>query len=172
MKSIDEVEWPENSADLFALFDVLPDDLTDQVFDRYFALETERGAFFANEGVAAVLLADNRARDRLLAAERAGSFRSRDPLAPARFVLTAEDYGRIARLVEHKQPVRLRIDLKVNVSTADVDGTNIMAELPGGTKNDEVLMIGAHFDSWHSGTGATDNGVGSAVMIEVLRGEA
>ena len=168
-KSIDEVEWPGNAADVFALLDVLPDDVTEQFYERYFALETERGAFFANEGVAAVLLADARARDGLLAAEGAGSFRSREPLAPATFVVTAEDYGRIARLVEHKAPVRLRIDLKVNVSTADVDGTNIIAELPGGAKKDEVVMIGAHFDSWHSGTGTTDNGVGSAVMIEVMR---
>jgi carboxypeptidase Q len=168
VKSIDEIEWPENSADLFGLFDALPDDLTEQFFERYFALEAERGAFFAKEGVAAVLRADNRARDGLLAAEGAGSFHSRDPLAPATFVVTAEDYGRIARLVEHKEPLRLRIDLRVKVSTADVDGTNIIAELPGGSKKDEVVIIGAHFDSWHSATGTTD-AVGSAVMIEVMR---
>ena len=169
VKSIEEIDWPDDPADLFQLFDRLPDDLTEQFFDRYAALEAERGAFLANEGVAAVLVADNRARDGLLAAEAAGSFRSRDPLAPATFVVTAEDYDRIARLLQHKQPVRLRVDLKVSVSSADVDGTNIIAELPGGSKHDKVVMIGAHFDSWHSGTGATDNGVGSAVMIDVMR---
>lgn len=169
VKSIEEIDWPDDPADLFQLFDRLPDNLAEQFFDRYAALEAERGAFLAKEGAAAVLVADNRARDGLLAAEAAGSFRSRDPLAPATFVVTAEDYDRIARLLEHKQPVRLRVDLKVSVSSADVDGTNIIAELPGGSKHDEVVMIGAHFDSWHSGTGATDNGVGSAVMIEVMR---
>ncbi len=46
---------------------------------------------------------------------------------------------------------------------------NIVAEIPGQKKPDEVVMIGAHFDSWHSGTGATDNGAGSAVMMEVMR---
>ena len=51
----------------------------------------------------------------------------------------------------------------------NADGLNIIGEIPGGDKKDEVVMIGAHFDSWHAGTGATDNGAGSAVMIEVMR---
>ena len=50
-----------------------------------------------------------------------------------------------------------------------MNGTNIIAEIPGGEKTDEVVMIGAHFDSWHTGRGATDNGAGSAVMMEVIR---
>jgi Zn-dependent M28 family amino/carboxypeptidase len=50
-----------------------------------------------------------------------------------------------------------------------VNSANIVGEIPGGKKADEVVMIGAHFDSWHAGTGATDNGAGSAVMIEVMR---
>lgn len=50
-----------------------------------------------------------------------------------------------------------------------MDGLNIIGEIPGTKKPDEVVMIGAHFDSWHSGTGATDNGAGSAVMLEVMR---
>jgi Zn-dependent M28 family amino/carboxypeptidase len=50
-----------------------------------------------------------------------------------------------------------------------VDGLNIIGEIPGGAKKDEIVMVGAHFDSWASGTGATDNGAGSAVMIEAMR---
>jgi Zn-dependent M28 family amino/carboxypeptidase len=50
-----------------------------------------------------------------------------------------------------------------------MDGLNIIGEIPGGDRKDEIVMVGAHFDSWHSGTGATDNGAGSAVMIEVMR---
>src|SRR3989442_11790579 len=46
---------------------------------------------------------------------------------------------------------------------------NIVAELPGGDKADEVVMLGAHFDSWHAGTGATDNAAGAAVMLEAMR---
>ena len=61
------------------------------------------------------------------------------------------------------------MNLKAATSDSDVDGANIVAEIPGGAKKDEVVMIGAHFDSWHTGTGATDNGAGSAVMMEVMR---
>src|SRR5581483_873106 len=49
------------------------------------------------------------------------------------------------------------------------DGLNIIGEIPGTSKPDEVVMLGAHFDSWHSGTGATDNGAGSVVMMEAMR---
>jgi carboxypeptidase Q len=63
----------------------------------------------------------------------------------------------------------VRLNLKAATADRDVDGMNIVGEIPGGAKKDEVVMIGAHFDSWHSGTGATDNGAGSAVMIEAMR---
>jgi Zn-dependent M28 family amino/carboxypeptidase len=71
--------------------------------------------------------------------------------------------------VEKKVPARVRLSLKATTSDRDVDGLNIIGEVPGGEKKDEIVMAGAHFDSWHSGTGATDNGAGSAVMIEVMR---
>src|SRR6185437_15428919 len=49
------------------------------------------------------------------------------------------------------------------------DGVNVVGEIEGGSKKDEVVMLGAHLDSWHGGTGATDNAAGSAVMIEAMR---
>src|SRR5438445_13507251 len=52
---------------------------------------------------------------------------------------------------------------------ADLNGFNVVGELPGTDKADEVVMIGGHFDSWHTGTGATDNAAGSAVMMEAMR---
>ncbi len=166
---LDDLEWPGKPEDVFKLFMSMPEPLIDQLIDRYDALALERGKFFSAEGVVAILTADDRARDGLLAAEAAGSFRARDPLAPPTFVISAEHYGRIARLVEQKQAVRVRLDLKTTVSAKDVDGGNIVGEIPGGARTDEIVMVGAHFDSWHSGTGTTDNGAGSAVMIEVMR---
>ena len=166
---LDDLEWPGKPEDVFKLFMSMPEPLIDQLIDRYDALALERGKFFSAEGVVAILTADDRARDGLLAAEAAGSFRARDPLAPPTFVISAEHYGRIARLVEQKQAVRVRLDLKTTVSAKDVDGGNIVGEIPGGARKDEIVMVGAHFDSWHSGTGTTDNGAGSAVMIEVMR---
>jgi carboxypeptidase Q len=166
---LDELEWPEKPEDVFKLFMSMPESLLNQLIDRYDEISVERSRFFNDEGVAAILMADDRAREGLIAAEQAGSYRSRDPLAPPTFVVTAEHYGRIARLIEHSQPVRVRLDLKTVVSRDDVDGGNIVGEIPGGARKDELVMVGAHFDSWHSGTGATDNGAGSAVMIEVMR---
>src|SRR4029077_20102498 len=83
--------------------------------------------------------------------------------------ITAEHYNRIARLLEHKVPVKLALDIKVDWDTSKTDAFNVIAEIPGATKPDEVVMGGAHFDSWHMGTGATDNAAGSAVAMETMR---
>ncbi len=80
-----------------------------------------------------------------------------------------EHYNRIARLLDKKVPVRLELEVRSTSEGATGDGLNIIANIPGGAKKDEMVMIGAHFDSWVGGTGATDNGTGSAVMIEVMR---
>jgi Zn-dependent M28 family amino/carboxypeptidase len=90
-------------------------------------------------------------------------------MSPPAFVVTAEQYNRIARTLDKKSPVNVRFSLTAASSDRDVDGWNIIGEIPGGAKKDEIVMVGAHFDSWHTGAGATDNGAGSAVMIEVMR---
>ncbi len=125
----------------------MPEPLIDQLIDRYDELALVRSKFFTEEGVAAILMADDRAREGLLAGEAAGSHRSRDSLAPPTFVVTSEHYGRLARLVGKGQPVSVRLDLKVTASDKDVEGGNIIGEIPGGAKKDEVVMVGAHFDS-------------------------
>jgi hypothetical protein len=98
-----------------------------------------------------------------------GTREMKDAVAVASVVLSAEHYNRIVRLIEHKIPVRLEFDIKTAVYETALDSLNIIGEIPGGRKKDEVVMIGAHFDSWHGGTGATDNAAGSAVAIEVMR---
>jgi len=167
---LDDLEWPENEKELFKMFMAMPEAVVDELIDRFDALDAQRSKFLNDEGVAAVLLADERARDGLLAAEAAGSYHAKDPLAPPTFVLTAEHYDRLARLTDHHEPpARVRVELNATASETDVEGGNIIGEIAGEAKRDEIVMIGAHFDSWHTGTGATDNGAGSAVMIEVMR---
>ncbi|MGA3186621.1 MAG: M20/M25/M40 family metallo-hydrolase [Bryobacteraceae bacterium] len=168
-KRLEDLDWPEDRADVGKLFNALPNALMDQIYDLYDQSAADRGEFFAKEGVAGVLLEDDRAHDGLLFSEAAGGFTGIAP--PPTFVVTAEQYNRIVRLVEKKIPVRIRLNLKATTSDHDVDGMNIIGEIPGADpeKKNEIVMIGAHFDSWHSGTGATDNGAGSAVMIEVMR---
>ncbi|HEX6976489.1 MAG TPA: M20/M25/M40 family metallo-hydrolase [Vicinamibacterales bacterium] len=86
-------------------------------------------------------------------------------------VLAAEHYNMIARMVEKGVPVKLRVGIKARYLTDDTKGYNVVADLPGTDPalKDEVVMLGAHLDSWHSATGATDNADGSAVVIEALR---
>jgi len=82
-------------------------------------------------------------------------------------VMASEHYNRIVRLIEHEVPVKLQFEIKASVEEGDP--FNVIAELPGTTKKDEIVMVGGHFDSWHYGTGATDNAAGSAIAMEVMR---
>jgi hypothetical protein len=82
--------------------------------------------------------------------------------------ITAEHYNRIARLLEHNVPVKLMFDIKTQFDD-NTDSFNVVGEIPGNAKKDEIVMVGGHFDSWHYGTGATDNAAGSAVAMEVMR---
>ncbi|MDB4914355.1 MAG: peptidase [Gemmatimonadetes bacterium] len=82
-----------------------------------------------------------------------------------------ETYGRIARMVQKNVPVTLELNMQNRFFPENSSSFNIIGEIPGTDPKlrDEVVMIGAHFDSWHSGTGATDNGAGSGVMLEAMR---
>jgi len=98
-----------------------------------------------------------------------GSRDPKEPPARLQLVLAAEHYNRIVRTLQKKIPVKLEVDVRNTFHDADLNAFNVIAEIPGTDKADEVVMIGAHFDSWHTGTGATDNAAGSAVMLEVMR---
>jgi hypothetical protein len=86
-------------------------------------------------------------------------------------VVAGEHYNLIARMLQRGVPVKLRIDIQSRFLTQDTNGYNVLAEMPGTDPalKDEVVMIGAHLDSWHTGTGATDNADGSAVALEAAR---
>jgi len=87
---------------------------------------------------------------------------------PASVLLTPEHFNRIVRLLQHKIPVKLEFNIRTDFDDR-TDSVNVIGQIDGGRKKDEIVMIGAHLDSWQGGTGATDNGAGSAVMIEVMR---
>ena len=98
-----------------------------------------------------------------------GSYDPKKPTAMASVALTPEHYNRIVRLMDHKIPVKLEFNIKAEFLTENPDSFNVIGEIPGNGKKDEIVMIGAHLDSWHGGTGATDNAAGSAIMMEVMR---
>lgn len=89
--------------------------------------------------------------------------------SPVRVVIAIEHYGRIFRTLEKSIPVSIELNVQNKFYDENKNSFNVIAEIPGTDKADEVVMLGAHFDSWHSGTGATDNGAGSAVMMEAVR---
>lgn len=96
---------------------------------------------------------------------------SRDANAPKilpQVVVAAEHYNRMVRQLEKGNSVKLELTLETEF-TPSAPGFNIIGEIPGTDLKDEVVMIGAHLDSWHSGTGTTDNAAGSAVMMETMR---
>jgi carboxypeptidase Q len=84
---------------------------------------------------------------------------------------SGEDYLRIVRLLNGGQKVEMEADIKTQFFTDDLQGYDVVAEIPGTDKKlkEQVVMIGGHLDSWHGATGATDNGAGSAVMLEAMR---
>jgi carboxypeptidase Q len=84
-------------------------------------------------------------------------------------VLRNEDYGRISRLVGDGTPVTLRVNIQNVLYPEGTTAYNAIAEIPGTDKKDEIVMLGAHYDSWHDATGATDNGIGSSMMLEAVR---
>jgi hypothetical protein len=165
--SIDQLKFPEQQEEAYKYFASLPPAVLDEFYDRYEELNDQQGRFFHDEGVIGVIRDDSRAHNGLIFAEAAGPHKG--TLAPATFVVTEEQYSRMTRLIDHKQPVTLRLNVEAKVGDKDIDGEDLIGEIPGQSKPDEIVMIGAHFDSWHTGTGATDNGAGSAVMIEVMR---
>jgi len=84
-------------------------------------------------------------------------------------VMRNEDYGRIARLMENGTPVELEFTIVNKLHAEGKTAYNTISEIEGSDKKDDVVMLGGHLDSWHSATGATDNAVGCAVMMEAAR---
>jgi len=84
-------------------------------------------------------------------------------------ILSAEHYNMIVRMLELGIKVKLRVNVQTRFHTDDKNGYNVLTELPGSDLKDEVVMIGAHLDSWHAGTGAADNADGAAVALEAMR---
>jgi carboxypeptidase Q len=99
----------------------------------------------------------------------ARSYKKGDPQPVTQLTVSASQWNRVARLLDRKMEVEVEIDVKAAFHEDDTNGYNVVAELPGTDRKGELVMVGAHLDSWHPGTGATDNAAGSAVMMEVMR---
>ena len=126
-----------------------------------------RTQFLKDEGVLAILT-PGRGTGGTVFVGGGGSREANAPATVPGITVAVEHYGRILRTLQKKQPVTIELDVK-NTFYDETMSFNVMGEIAGTDKADEVVMLGAHFDSWHGGTGATDNAAGSAVMMEAMR---
>lgn len=84
-------------------------------------------------------------------------------------VMRNEDFGRITRILNDGAPVTLEFDIQNKSYPEGKTSYNVVGEIVGTDKKDEVIMLGGHLDSWHAATGATDNAIGCAIMMEAAR---
>ncbi len=145
-------------------------------------LNTQRLEFCIKEGAVAVLEVTSKGDGGTLFVQgltvpqpadtpfdrRIGAYDEKAPKNVPQIVLTPEHYNRLVRMIQKGQAVKMELDLEVEF-TGVQDGINVIGEIPGTDLKDEIVMIGAHFDSWHGGTGTTDNATGSAVCMEAMR---
>ena len=167
---LEKMILPEKREERRALFDLLPLDVQAKIWEQADEAVTDKvNQFLAQEGAVAAIVPSYNADAGTVFGEAAGTYKQDQPMAEPRIALTVEHYNRIARLLDKKVPVKIELEVRSTGEGATGEGLNIIANIPGASKPDEVVMIGAHFDSWIGGTGATDNGTGSSVMIEVMR---
>ena len=128
----------------------------------------ERTAFLVAEGILATV-EPGRGDGGTVFVQSGGSRNASDPPTVPQVVLAPEHYNRLLRILDKKLPVTLEMEIRNSFHDADLEAFNVVGEIAGRDKADELVMLGAHFDSWHTGTGATDNAAGSAVMMEAMR---
>jgi hypothetical protein len=132
-------------------------------------LRAEVNAYMKAEGAAVVLTPGYNGDGGTIFGTYGGNEDPNAPVPPPIEAIAAEQYNRLVRLVQHGITPKLTFDVQVEYQKEDQDAFNVIGEIPGTTKKDEVVMVGGHFDSWQGGTGATDNGTGSSVAMEAVR---
>ncbi|MFM1794562.1 MAG: hypothetical protein RL642_947 [Bacteroidota bacterium] len=123
------------------------------------------------EGAIAMISSSTRNHDGTVFAQGGGAYKGTDPENFLDMAIGVEDYNTIQRILKAGMPVKVETEVKTKFYTDDLKGYNVIAEIPGTDPSlkEEIVMIGAHLDSWQAGTGATDNASGSAVMLEAMR---
>ena len=127
--------------------------------------------FIIKEKPALILSMNERGNDGTIFVSSGGSFTKDGEEPPANVMLSSDDFLKIQRLLNSGIKVKLEADVKTKFMKDDLNGYNVIAEIPGTDPllKDELVMIGGHLDSWHAATGATDNAAGCAVMMEAVR---
>ncbi len=134
----------------------------------------ERMAFFKAEGVAAVLESQSGWIGAVRGFSRPGSRNDRwsaagDSAAPVMIAITPEHYNRMYRILQREIPVTVELEVRNRIGARPEQAVNLIGEIPGTDLRNEVVMIGAHFDTWHASPNASDNTSGVAVVLEAAR---
>jgi len=167
-------EWPLlklplDTEELWMQYEVVPAEIQSDYSDRQARLMDRLIRFLNDEQAAAVVMTNIEGYGGVIFAENFGSHRASSPIPPPAVQLMPEHYNRLLRLIERDVPVTLSVNVAASFPQERAQGMNVIAELPGNRKRREVVMMGAHLDSWHGGTGATDNAAGCAVVLEAMR---
>jgi carboxypeptidase Q len=126
--------------------------------------------FFADEKVLAVIdHSRGTSGGGTVFVQSGGSYKPGETTTVPQLTMASEHWSRIARLLDQKKDVALELNVTNQFYDDDPMQYDTIAEIPGTDKKDEIVMLGAHLDSWHAGTGATDNGAGTIVMMEAVR---
>ena len=129
-----------------------------------------RNQFLKDEGVLLTLSAGTKGEGGTVFGTSGGSQDPKSVTPPPMAAIASEHYNRLHRLLTNKIPVKVEFNIKSQFHEDTKDSFNVIGEIAGTGKNkDEYVMIGAHLDSWHGGTGATDNAASCAAMIETMR---
>ena len=127
--------------------------------------------FLKSKGVAALLCDDGRGSYGTVNVSAFGGYKKNAAPGLPEFIVSAEHYFKIVRTLKHGEKMSISINSKNSFNSDDLNGYNVVAEIPGSDPalKNEVVVIGAHLDSWSAATGATDNGAGCITMMEVMR---
>lgn len=135
--------------------------------EQMMAFRDKLNQFLKDEGVKVVVKTSYAGDGGAVFGSSGGPYQKDKPVPPASVAIAAENYNRVLRLLEKKVKVELEFDIAAEFY--DEKAFNVMAEVEGGTRKDEYVLLGGHLDSWQGATGATDNATGVAVMMEAAR---
>lgn len=163
------LKMPVDTEERWLLYEVIPYEIQSDYYEREEKLLNRLIEFLIEEQVAAVVMTNTEGNGGVIFATSFGSYHASAPIPPTAVQLMPEHYNRLVRLIQHEVPVSLSVNVEASFPDLNAQGRNVIADLPGASKRREVVMMGAHLDSWHSGTGATDNAAGVAVVMEAMR---
>lgn len=154
-----------------AKFEVEKERFTREEIAQRIAFQKTLNQYLMDEKAAAVIDPSRSGEDGLVYVQGGASYEPNTPAGVPSVVMSIENYGRLSRLLDQKIPVEVEMDIRNTFYDSDPNAYNTIAEIPGTDKDkkNEIVMLGAHLDSWHAGTGATDNAAGSAVVMEAVR---